>query len=109
MVAGDGTLHRGIRFIRHGTITGNLKIESGARAIIHGTVAGRIYNEGVRVEIFVIADAVANGTRDAITLIDPAPHVRGRSRPRPVAAPPYTPRMVNMSVNPLTSHSAGAW
>src|SRR3546814_12884045 len=65
MVAGDATLHRGIRFILHGTITGNLTIETGARAIIHGTVAGRIYNEGGRVEIFGIADAVANGSRDA--------------------------------------------
>src|SRR3546814_16491146 len=63
MVAGDATLHRGIRFILHGTITGNLTIETGARAIIHGTVAGRIYNEGGRVEIFGIADAVANGSR----------------------------------------------
>src|SRR3546814_10429045 len=61
MVAGDATLHRGIRFILHGTITGNLTIETGARAIIHGTVAGRLYNEGGRVEIFGIADAVANG------------------------------------------------
>src|SRR3546814_1111566 len=68
MVAGDATLHRGIRFILHGTITGNLTIETGARAIIHGTVAGRIYNEGGRVEIFGIADAVANGSRDAITI-----------------------------------------
>lgn len=60
MVAGDVTLHRGIRFI------------------LHGTIAGRIYNEGGRVEIFGIADAVANGSRDAITIIDPAAHVRGR-------------------------------
>ena len=89
MVAGDATLHRGIRFILHGTIAGNLTIETGtiagnltietgARAIIHGTVAGRIYNEGGRVEIFGVADAVANGSRDAITIIDPAAHVRGR-------------------------------
>jgi hypothetical protein len=77
-IAGDATLHRGIRFILHGTIAGNLTIETGARAIIHGTVAGRIYNEGGRVEIFGIADAVANGSRDAITIIDPAAHVRGR-------------------------------
>src|SRR3546814_11003954 len=68
MVAGDATLHRGIRFILHGTITGNLTIETGARAIIHGPVAGRIYNEGGRVEIFGIADAVANGSRAAITI-----------------------------------------
>ena len=64
MVAGDATLHRGIRCILHDTIAGNLTIETGARAIVHGTVAGRIYNEGGRVEIFGIADAAA--------------HVRGR-------------------------------
>lgn len=78
MIAGDATLRRGARFILHGTITGNLVIERGSRAIIHGTVAGRIYNEGGRVEIFGIVDAVANGSRDAITIIDPAAHVRGR-------------------------------
>jgi len=78
MIAGDATVHRGIRFILHGTIAGNLTIERGARAIIHGTVAGRIHNEGGRVEIFGIADAVVNGSRDAITIIDPAAHVRGR-------------------------------
>lgn len=78
MVAGDATLHRGVRFILHGTIAGNLTIERGARAIVHGTVAGRIYNDGGRVELFGIADAVTNGSRDAITIIDPAAHVRGR-------------------------------
>src|SRR3546814_21134334 len=80
MVAGDATLHRGIRFILHGTITGNLTIETGARAIIHGTVAGRTYNEGGRVEIFGIAAAVANGSRDAITIIATAAHARSEKR-----------------------------
>jgi hypothetical protein len=68
MIAGDATLRRGVRFILHGTIA----------AIVHGTVAGRIYNDGGRVELFGIADAVTNGAQDAITIIDPAAHVRGR-------------------------------
>src|SRR3546814_4588729 len=80
MVAGDATLHRGIRFILDGTITGNLTIETGARAIIHGTVEGRLYNEGGRVEIFGIADDATTGSRDAITINDLADHVRGRPR-----------------------------
>ncbi len=78
MIAGDATLRRGVRFILHGTIAGNLTIERGARAIVHGTVAGRIYNDGGRVELFGVADAVTNGAQDAITIIDPAAHVRGR-------------------------------
>lgn len=78
MIAGDATLRQGVRFILHGTVAGNLKIETGARAIIHGTVAGRIYNEAGRVELFGIADAVTNGSHDAITIIDPKAHVRGR-------------------------------
>ena len=69
MIAGDATLRRGVRFILHGTIAGNLTIERGARAIVHGTVAGRIYNEGGRVELFGIADAVTNGAQDAITIM----------------------------------------
>ncbi|MCZ4344134.1 hypothetical protein O4H52_21215 [Sphingomonadaceae bacterium G21617-S1] len=78
LVTAGATLRSGVRLILHGTIAGNLTIETGARAIIHGTVAGRIHNEGGRVEIFGIADAVVNGSRDAITIIDPAAHVRGR-------------------------------
>lgn len=76
--------------ILHGTIAGNLTIETGARAIIHGTVAGRIYNEGGRVEIFGIADAVGNGSRDAITIIDPAANVRGWPWPRMTTHLPTT-------------------
>src|SRR3546814_4393359 len=107
MVAGDATLHRGIRFILHGTITGNLTIETGARAIIHGTVAGRIYNEGGRVEIFGIADAVANGSRDAITIIDPAAHVPGRPCPRSAVSPTCTPQMITRMTIPCPAPRPG--
>src|SRR3546814_15286130 len=92
MVAGDATLHRGIRFILHGTITGNLTIEPGARAIIPGTVAGRIYNKGGPVEIFGLADAVANGSCDPLTFINPAPHVPARPRPSTAVSPTRTNR-----------------
>ncbi|EJU14597.1 hypothetical protein LH128_02889 [Sphingomonas sp. LH128] len=77
-IAGDATLVSGIRFILHGTIAGTLTVERGSRAIIHGTVAGRIVNDGGRVELFGMADAIANSSRDAITVIDPRAHVRGR-------------------------------
>lgn len=76
MVAGDATLHRGIRFILHGTIAGDLTIEPSARAIIHSTVAGRICNEGGRAEVFGFVDAVEDLSPDAVTVIDPAAHVR---------------------------------
>ena len=76
-VQGDATLRPGARFILHGTIMGNLIIEPGARAIIHGSVAGRITNNGGRVELFGIADGVANTTQDAVTVIDPKAYVRG--------------------------------
>src|SRR3546814_17497884 len=78
MVAGDATLHRGIRFILHGTITGNLTIETGARAIIPVPVAGRIDNDGSRVEILGIADAVPTRSTAAITILQPPPHSRGQ-------------------------------
>jgi hypothetical protein len=77
-ITGSATLGSGKRFILHGTIAGDLRIEKGARAILHGTVAGRIYNEGGHVELFGIADAVVNSSRDAVTIIDPAAHVMGR-------------------------------
>lgn len=77
-IAGDATLREGRRFILHGTIMGSLTIEPKARAIVHGTVAGRIINEGGRVELFGMADAVANSADDAVTVIDPKAQVRGR-------------------------------
>ncbi|RSU54839.1 hypothetical protein [Sphingobium yanoikuyae] len=77
-ITGGATLRSGRRFILHGTITGDLKLERGGRAILHGTVVGRIYNDGGRVELFGIADAVANSSGDAVTIIDPAAHVLGR-------------------------------
>lgn len=79
-ITGSATLHSGRRFILRGTIAGDLRVERGARAILHGTVAGRIYNDGGRVELYGIADAVANSSSDTITIIDPAAHVMGRRR-----------------------------
>lgn len=77
-INGGATVQSGRRFILHGTIVGDLKVERGARAILHGTVAGRVYNDGGRVELFGMANAVANSSGDAITVIDPAAHVMGR-------------------------------
>ncbi len=85
MVVGNATLCRGVRFILHGTIAGNLTVEVGARAIIHGTVAGRVYNDGGRVEIFGLVDAVENLSPSAETIIDASAHVRG-GRPRRVGS-----------------------
>ena len=78
MVSGGATLCSGRRLILRGTIAGDLKVEKGAQAILHGTVAGRIYNEGGRVELYGMADAVANSSRDAVTIIDPGAHVMGK-------------------------------
>lgn len=78
LVTGGATLRSGVKLILHGTIAGDLTIEPGARAILHGTVAGRVYNDGGRVELFGIADAVADRAPDAVTVIDPVAHVRAR-------------------------------
>lgn len=77
-ITGAATLRSGFRLILHGTIAGSLTVERGSRAIIHGTVAGRIFNDGGRVDLFGMADAVANSSLDAVTVIDPGAHVRGR-------------------------------
>lgn len=77
-VTGGATLCGGSRLILHGTIAGDLKVEKGAHAILRGTVAGRVYSEGGKVELFGIAHAVANSSRDAVTIIDPAAHVMGK-------------------------------
>jgi cytoskeletal protein CcmA (bactofilin family) len=77
-ITGDATLAGGRRFILRGTIVGDFTVERGAHAILHGTVAGRVYNDGGRVELFGMANAVANSSGDAITIIDPAAHVMGR-------------------------------
>lgn len=78
LVTGGATLCSGVKLVLHGTIAGDLIIEPGGRAIIHGTVAGRIYNDGGRVEVFGIADAVSNRSGAAVTIIDPVAHVRAR-------------------------------
>jgi len=77
-ITGAAILRSGFRLILHGTIAGSLTVERGSRAIIHGTVAGRIFNEGGRVELFGMADGVANSSLDAVTVIDPGALVRGR-------------------------------
>jgi hypothetical protein len=77
-ISGGATLAGGRHFILRGTIVGDFTVEKGAHAILHGTVAGRVYNDGGRVELFGMANAVANSSRDAITIIDPAAHVMGR-------------------------------
>lgn len=76
LIIQGATLRSGVRLILHGTIVGDLIIEPGARAIIHGTVAGRIRNEGGRVEVFGMVDAVENLSPDAASIIDPVAHVR---------------------------------
>ncbi|EQB29840.1 hypothetical protein M529_22700 [Sphingobium ummariense RL-3] len=76
LVTAGATLRSGVKLILHGTIAGDLVIEPGSRAIIHGTVAGRIRNEGGRVEVFGMVDAVENLSPDAASIIDPAAHVR---------------------------------
>lgn len=76
MVTGGATLRSGFKLILHGTIAGDLTIEPSARAIIHSTVAGRICNEGGRAEVFGFVDAVEDLSPDAVTVIDPAAHVR---------------------------------
>ncbi len=77
-IAGGATLCSGKRFILHGTIAGDLSIERDARAILRGTVAGRIFNDGGRVELFGMADAVTNRSRHSVTIIDPAAHLMRR-------------------------------
>ncbi|MEE4453479.1 hypothetical protein [Novosphingobium resinovorum] len=77
-VTGGATLCSSIKLILHGTIAGDLKVEKGAHAIVRGTVAGRIYNGGGKVELFGMADAICNSSRDAVTIIDPAAHVMGK-------------------------------
>src|SRR3546814_13052373 len=77
MVAGDATLHRGIRFILPGTTTGHLRIETGASATISGTVAGRRSHEGRSVEIYGIAVAVHHGMRDTTQRNHPTAHAPG--------------------------------
>ncbi|SES07075.1 hypothetical protein [Sphingobium sp. YR768] len=78
VVTGSATLCRRTRLILHGTIAGDLKVEKGAHAILRGTVAGRIYNDGGKVELFGMADAISNSSRDAVTIIDPGAHVMGK-------------------------------
>jgi hypothetical protein len=75
-IAGTAMLCSGVRLVLHGTIAGDLIIERGARAFIYGTVTGRVCNDGGRVEIFGMADAVENRSPDATTIIDPGAHVR---------------------------------
>lgn len=75
-IVGDATLQQGVRFILHGTIAGNLTVKAGSRALIHGTVSGRIYNDGGRVEVFGICEAVENLAPDAVSIILPTAHVR---------------------------------
>ncbi|MFC0148513.1 hypothetical protein ACFFJ0_11430 [Sphingobium scionense] len=60
-------------------------MEKDARAVVRGTVAGRIYNDGGRVELFGMADAIASSSRDGVTIIDPAAHVLGGGKPRSAA------------------------
>ncbi len=80
-ISGGATVRSGKRFILHGTIAGDLRVEKDARAIVRGTVAGRIYNDGGRVELFGMADAIASSLHDGMTIIDPAAHVlAGRKR-----------------------------
>ncbi len=76
LITAGATLCSGVKLILHGTIAGNLIIEPGARAIVHGTVAGCICNDGGRAEIFGFVDAVEDLSPDAVTVIDPAAHVR---------------------------------
>jgi hypothetical protein len=78
IVTGGATLCSGRRLILHGTIAGDLKVQKGARAIVRGTVASRIYNDGARVELFGMTDAIANASHDAVTIIDPGAHVMGK-------------------------------
>lgn len=83
-ISGGATVRSGKRFILHGTIAGDLRVEKVARAIVRGTVAGRIYNDGGRVELFGIADAVASSSHEAVTIINPAAHILGGGNHRSV-------------------------
>lgn len=76
MITAGATLREGVKLILHGMITGNLVIEPQARAVIHGTVNGAILNYGGRVELFGTADAVADRSPDAVTVVNPTALVR---------------------------------
>lgn len=78
MITAGAVVRTGRKLVLHGMITGDLVIEPKARVIIHGMVNGVVINDGGRVEIFGTVDAVADRSADAVTIIDPVAHVKGR-------------------------------
>ena len=78
MITVGAVVRGGVKLVLHGMVTGDLMVESNARVVIHGMVNGVVINDGGRVEIFGTVDAVADRSPDAITIIDPVAHVRGR-------------------------------
>ena len=78
MITVSALVRSGVKFILHGMITGDLTVEPGARVIIHGAVNGVVINDGGRVEIFGIVDAVVDRSPQAVTVIDPAAQIKGQ-------------------------------
>ena len=78
MITAGAILRSRVQLVLHGMVTGDLVVEAKARAIIHGMVNGVIYNDGGRVEIFGTIDAVVDRSPEAVTIIDPVAHVKGR-------------------------------
>jgi cytoskeletal protein CcmA (bactofilin family) len=78
MITVGAVLRSGVKLVLYGMITGDLVVEAKARAIIHGMVNGVVYNDGGRIEIFGSVDAVVDRSAEAVTIVDPAAHVKGR-------------------------------